>query len=63
VKEIGANCFLVPRATQDEQRSSILHFHGQKEVVNFLRIKVLQLYPAEQSAEIDVLHVCGQWPK
>jgi hypothetical protein len=63
VKEVGDNCFLVPRATADEHRCSILYFHGREEVVNFLRIKVLQLYPADHSAEIDVLHVCGQWPK
>ena len=62
VKEVGDNRFLVPRATADEHRCSILHFHGQEERVNFLRIKVVQVYPAEQSADIDVLHICGQWP-
>jgi hypothetical protein len=61
VKEVGPNEFLVPRATQDEQRASILHFHGKGEAVSFLRVKVTNLNPERQSVDVDVLHVCGQW--
>ena len=51
----------MPPATQDEQRSSILHFHGKDDIVNFLRIKVLRLNVEESTADIDVLHVSGHW--
>ncbi len=61
VKEVAPNQFLVPRAIQDEQRASILHFHGKGEVVNFLRVKVTQLHAERQAVDVDVLHVCGQW--
>ncbi len=61
VKEVGNNQFLVPCATQDEQRSSILHFDGKGDAVGFLRIKVLRMNTTGQSVDVDVLHVCGQW--
>jgi hypothetical protein len=61
VKEVGANQFLAPCATQDEHRCSILHIYGKEDSVSFLRIKVLSLNTAEHSADVDVLHVCGQW--
>jgi len=61
VKEVGINQFLVPRATQDEQRSSILHFDGKGNAAGFLRIKVLRFNTADQSVEVDVLQVYGQW--
>lgn len=61
VKEAAVNRFLVPQAAQDEQRYSILHFHGKDNVVNFLRIKVLRLNAEHGTADIDVLHVSGQW--
>ena len=61
VKEVAINQFWVPQATQDEQRSSILHFHGKDDIVNFLRIKVLRLDVEQSTAEIDVLHVSGHW--
>ena len=61
VKEVAINQFLVPPATQDEQRSSILHFHGKDDIVNFLRIKVLRLNVEQSTADIDVLHVSGHW--
>jgi hypothetical protein len=61
VKEVAVNQFLVPRATQDEHRCSILHFHGKDDLVNFLRVKVLNLDSERQSVDVDVLHVSGQW--
>jgi hypothetical protein len=61
VKEISPNQFLVPRAAQEEQRASILHFHGKGEAVSFLRVKVSSMHPEQQSVELNVLHVCGQW--
>jgi hypothetical protein len=61
VQEVAINQFLVPQATQDEQRSSILHFHGKDDIVNFLRIKVLRLNVEQSTADIDVLHVSGHW--
>jgi hypothetical protein len=61
VKEVSPNHFLVPRATQEEQRASILYFHGKGEAVSFLRVKVTDLYPERNAIDVDVLHVCGQW--
>jgi len=61
VKEIAVNQFLVPLATQDEQRCSILHFHGKDDIVSFLRIKVPHLNVEGSTAEVDVLHVSGHW--
>jgi hypothetical protein len=61
VKEVAINQFLVPQATPDEQRCSILHFHGKDDIVNFLRIKVLRLNVEQSTADIDVLHVSGHW--
>jgi hypothetical protein len=61
VKEVAPNEFLVPRAAQEEQRASILHFHGKGEAVSFLRVKVTNLHPERQVVDVDVLHVCGQW--
>lgn len=61
VKEVGTNEFLVPRATPDEHRSSILHFHGRDDIVNFLRVKIIRIDSVTRSADIDVLHVCGHW--
>jgi hypothetical protein len=60
-KEVGPNEFLLPRANNDEQRCSILYFHGKEEIVNLLRVKVLHLSVQRQTAEVDVLHVCSQW--
>ncbi len=60
-KETGPNEYLLPRAGGDEQRSSILYFHGKDEVVNLLRVKVLHLSVQRQTAEVDVLHVCSRW--
>jgi hypothetical protein len=61
VKEVAVNQFWVPQATADEQRCSILHFHGKDDIVNFLRIKVLRLNVEQATADIDVLHVSGHW--
>jgi len=61
VKEIAINQFWVPLATQDEQRCSILHFHGKDDIVNFLRIKALKLNVENATAELDVLHISGHW--
>jgi hypothetical protein len=61
VKELAPNQFLVPRAVQEEQRASILHFHGKDDTVNFLRVKVIQLHLEDHTVDVDVLHVCGQW--
>lgn len=61
VKELAPNQFLVPRAVQEEQRASILHFHGKGDAVNFLRVKVIQLHREAHTVDVDVLHVCGQW--
>jgi hypothetical protein len=61
VKQIAPNQFLVPRATEDEQRTSILHFQGGSDVINILRIKVTRMCPEQQSIDLDVLHVCGNW--
>jgi len=61
VKEVAPNEFLVPRAAHEEQRASILHFHGKGEAVSFLRVKVTNLHPERQAVDVDVLHVCGQW--
>ena len=61
VKELAPNLFLVPRAVQEEQRASILHFHGKGDAVSFLRVKVTQLHQDKHTVDVDVLHVCGQW--
>jgi len=61
VKEVAVNEFLLPRAIHDEQRCSILHFHGQGDAVNFLRVKVLRFNAEQRSVELDVLHVCSKW--
>jgi len=61
VKEVAPNQFLVPRATDDEQHASILHFQGGNELINILRIKVTQMRPEQHSIDLDVLHVCGNW--
>jgi hypothetical protein len=61
VKEITDNSFLVPKAANDEQRTSILYFCGKADAVSFLQVKVKQLNPVDQTAAIDVLHVRGRW--
>lgn len=61
VKQVAPNQFLVPRATDDEQRSSILHFQGGSDLINILRIKVTRMRPEQHSIDLDVLHVCGNW--
>lgn len=61
VKQLAPNQFLVPRATHDDQPASILHFQGGRESVNILRIKVTRMCPEQQSIDLDVLHVCGNW--
>lgn len=61
VKEINDNSFLVPKAANDEQRTSILYFCGKPDAVSFLQVQVKQLDPVDQTAAIDVLHVRGRW--
>ncbi len=60
VKELGENDFLVPRATIDEQRCSIMYVCGKPDAVSFLQVKVQNLNPVEGSVSIDVLHVRGR---
>jgi hypothetical protein len=61
-REAGANEFIVPRATRDETRSSVFHFHESGHGLDFMRIKVRAIDPAAGTAEIDVLQVAAQWP-
>jgi hypothetical protein len=61
VKQLGPNEFLAPLASREEQPYSILHFAGQGEALSFLRIKVIRLDVATNSADVDVLHLSGRW--
>jgi len=60
VRELGDNDFLVPRATPDDQRCSILYMSGKGDAISFLQVKVQKLDAVERSASIDVLHVRGR---
>jgi len=61
VKQVAPNQFLVPRASDDEQHASILHFQGRSDLINIVRIKVTRMHPEQHSIDLDVLHVCGNW--
>lgn len=61
VKQVAPNQFLVPRASDDEQHASILHFQGRSDVINILRVKVTRMDTEQHSVDVDVLHVCGNW--
>jgi hypothetical protein len=60
VQELGDNDFLVPRAANGDQHTSIHYTCGQKDAVSYLQVKVLQIDALKQSASIDVLHVRGR---
>jgi len=60
VQEIGENDFLVPRAGQSDQHSSIHYTCGKSDAVSFLQVKVPQFDVDEKSAAIDILHVRGR---
>jgi hypothetical protein len=61
-KELGYNEFLVPRASRDESRTAVFHFHESGEALEFMRIKVNEIDAATGSAEFEVMQMRGNWP-
>src|SRR5688572_26782722 len=63
VQEKSTNEFIVPRALEDEPRSSIFYFYEKGSSLDFMRIKVRSLDATAGTAELDVLQVASHWPK
>jgi hypothetical protein len=61
-KEIGYNEFLVPRASRDESRTAIFHYHESSEALEFMRIKVNAIDVSGGSVECEVMQMRGNWP-
>lgn len=61
-KEIGYNEFLVPRASRDESRTAIFHFHENGEELEFMRVKVNAIDRDARAVDIEVLQLRGTWP-
>lgn len=61
-KEIGYNEFLVPRASRDESRTAIFHYHESSEVLEFMRIKVNAIDVGSGGVEFEVMQMRGNWP-
>jgi hypothetical protein len=62
-KEIGYNEFLVPRASRDESRTAIFHYHESGEALEFMRIKVNAIDVSGGSGEFEVMQMRGSWPR
>ncbi|HEY8537440.1 MAG TPA: hypothetical protein VIL28_01155 [Steroidobacteraceae bacterium] len=62
VQELGHNDFVLPRTSRDDPRTSVVYFHERGDTLDFMRIKLRNIYPDSQTAEIDVMQVCGNWP-
>lgn len=62
VQELGHNDFVLPRTARDDPRTSVIYFHERGDALDFMRIKLRAVEPETNSAEIDVMHVSGNWP-
>jgi len=62
VQELAHNDFVLPRTTRDDPRTSIVHFHERGDALDFMRIKLRDIEPEANTAEIDVMQVSGYWP-
>lgn len=62
VVETGFNEFIVPRATRDEPRSAVFHYHENGDSLDFMRIKIRAIDADANTAELDVMQVSGHWP-
>lgn len=62
VHETAFNEFVIPRATRDEHRSSVLYYHERGESLEFMRIKLKSADPATGQVELDVMQLHGHWP-
>jgi len=62
VHEVACNEFILPRASRNEPRSSVFHYHENGDSLDFMRIKLRQIDPQTGTAEIDVMQVSGHWP-
>jgi hypothetical protein len=62
VQELGHNDFVLPRTSRDDPRTSIVYFHERGDALDFMRIKLRNIDPDSQTAEIDVMQVSGNWP-
>lgn len=62
VQELADNEFVLPRTTRDDPRTAIVHFHERGDALDFMRIKLREVEPETNTAEIDVMQVSGNWP-
>jgi hypothetical protein len=62
VREVGTNLFSMPRTGRDEPRSSVFHYQETGDALELMRLKIRNIDPAEQTAEVDALYVNGRWP-
>jgi hypothetical protein len=62
VEETAFNEFVLPRATRDEPRNSVFHYHESGDALDFMRIKLRGVDMDQDIAEIDVMQVSGHWP-
>jgi hypothetical protein len=62
VHEMAFNEFVIPRATRDEHRRSVFHYHEHGDSLEFMRIKLRFVDAAAGYAELDVMQLHGHWP-
>lgn len=62
VEEVGSNEFVLPRALRDEPRSAVFHYRDHGDALDFMRIRIRAIDPQAQTAQVDVMQVCGYWP-
>ncbi len=62
VEETAFNEFVLPRASRDESRNCVFHYHESGDVLDFMRIKLRGIDMDQDIAEIDVMQVSGHWP-
>jgi hypothetical protein len=62
VEETAFNEFVLPRASRDESRNCVFHYHERGDVLDFMRIKLRGVDMDQDVAEIDVMQVSGHWP-
>jgi hypothetical protein len=62
VEEIAFNQFVLPRASRDEPRNCVFHYHESGDALDFMRIKLRTIDAVANWAELDIMQVSGHWP-
>jgi hypothetical protein len=61
-KEVSYNEFYIPRAVREDSRSAVFYYDESGNALEFMRIKVTSIDAAAQTAEIEAMHMRGNWP-